>query len=224
MIIHGSIKNLSQTIYSFLADDRMLLHNKFTKWRMDLGDNMVETLSDFTQAHREIYGITNVPKYRSFQYRLLQRGLVTNVQLSRWKILESDLCTFCNIQPETATHLMWSCTEVQKLWLDVKSMIEQRYNIEINLSLSAVILNKIVTVRYHIANFMCLLCKHFIYTNRCLKNRLHFPIFKRVVNQIENVEKYIATKNNKIKIHNKKWNLVQDSDVQQFVLRYIDEM
>ena len=104
--------SVAQTVYKFLSDDAMLIHNKFLKWRSDL-DQYEDTLTEFAEKHAEIYKITNIAKYRSFQYRLLQRGLVTAMQLTRWKIIDNKNCFFCNNSDETIKHVFLECTVVQ---------------------------------------------------------------------------------------------------------------
>ena len=74
-------KHLSRKVYKFLAEDVMLIHNKYMKWRSILGEEFDIGLYDFGLLHKDIYTIMNVAKFRSFQYRLLQRGLVTNTLL-----------------------------------------------------------------------------------------------------------------------------------------------
>ena len=56
-----------------------------------------------------------------------------------------------------------------------------------------------------IAKFIVLLCKQFIYRQRCKQKNITFQHFKEYVYKIENIEKYIAVKNNKTVLHNKKW-------------------
>ena len=77
-------ENLSRKVYQFIADDAMIIHNKFLKWKNDIGEGFTLTLTDFAASHMDIYRITNVTKFRSFQYRLLQRGVITNVHLQKW--------------------------------------------------------------------------------------------------------------------------------------------
>ena len=85
----------------------MIIHNKYMKWIQELGQDPFGSLHDFAQSHCKIYKVTNVTKYRSFQYRLLQRGLVTNIQLYKWDIVEDNLCTFCHQEVEdTSTFIL----------------------------------------------------------------------------------------------------------------------
>ena len=121
--------NMSQKVYKFLGDDVMLIHNKYMKWREDLGAELCQSLVEFGQRHKEVYKITNVPKYRSFQYRLLQRGIVTNIHLKKWGLSETDLCSFCHLQKETLMHLFTSCEHVMEFCSPVAYYIESRYQI-----------------------------------------------------------------------------------------------
>ena len=141
----GCLTQMSSKIYRFIADDAMIIHNKYIKWRLETKGNFCETLIDFALAHKHIYALTNVPKYRSFQYRLLQRGLVTNVQLYKWKIIESDACYFCKQSSEDLSHLMYFCPIVQELWAQMHQYLEsQQYGLPVVINLHNVLLNRIV--------------------------------------------------------------------------------
>ena len=97
--------NISRMVYKNISDDVMIIHNKYLKWREDLGSEFQDSLVEFGQRHKDIYRVTNIAKYRSFQYRLLQRAIVTNIQLFKWKVISSKDCSFCGIYEETILHL-----------------------------------------------------------------------------------------------------------------------
>ena len=197
---------LASKIYAFLAEDAIILHNKYLKWRQELGSQFCETLIDFRDLHRYIYRVTNVPKYRSFQYRLLQRGLITNIQLEKWGLKASNMCSFCKQEIETIPHLMSLCPHVRILWQELTRYVQGRYGqIEMEISTEAIIANRITGKVNHIVNFMCLLLKQYIYSQKCLGKQLHFPIFKAKLREVECIEKYIAAKNNRLNVHNAKW-------------------
>ena len=73
-------------------------------------------LIDLSGKHMDIYKITNIPKYRSFQYRLLQRGLVTNIHLYKWGLADSDKCSFCQQESETVPHMLATCVQATEIW------------------------------------------------------------------------------------------------------------
>ena len=201
------IANLAGYIYKFLGDDVILLHNKYLKWKQELGDQFCEGVKEFGDLHRDIYSVTNIPKYRSFQYRLLQWGLVTNIQLEKWQILPSNLCTFCKKEPEEILHLLAHCPEVEGLWNSYIQYIDTKYGVKPICTPTNIILNRVVKKKNHVANFLCLIVKYYIYSQRCQRKSLHFPILKGLMISIENIEKYIALKNDRLSKHYRKWSV-----------------
>ena len=198
----------TKMIYRYVSNDRIVLHNKYIKWRIELGYELTESLSEFTKYIREIYNITNITKYRSFQYRLITRGLVTKIQLSKWKITESDMCHFCDSQRETIPHLLYECSKVEELWETTAEYIRTRFGVtEIHMDTQSVILNQIVPQARHVANFLCLVTKQYIYSQKCLNKDLSTHQLQAKFKHLERVEKYIAIKNGKITTHERKWGL-----------------
>ena len=224
-------ENTTGDIYKYLNGDVFCLNTKFKKWNQDLGEELCEDVVEFGRLHVNVYKVTNVAKYRSFQYRLLQRAIVTNVQLCSWHILSSSLCSFCHQDEETVIHLLYNCPIVQELWGNIISFIKQEYkatNVTFILSYKRVVLNNIVDGN-HIANFVCLLAKYYIYSQRCLKRELHISSLKSFVKKTEQIEKYIAIKNGKLGFHHKKWNhsiTSQDSRTvnENYINQYVNNM
>ena len=62
--------------------------------------------ADFLKLFRNIKIITNYVKLRSFQYRMLCNAIVTNKLLYKWKIIESENCTFCKKRARNDTTLV----------------------------------------------------------------------------------------------------------------------
>ena len=217
-------KNISRKIYKYLGDDIMLVHSKYINWKKEIGEDFTPTLYEFGQLHKEIYKLTNVPKYRSFQYRVMQRSLVTNIQLQKWGIKPEDTCTFCLKHRETITHLLAECEVVQaKIWQKLKQEIASKYQIgDIDLRAENIILNSIAPKKKNVLNFMCLIAKQYIYRCRCQAKELSFESLKREIRQIECIEKYIAIRNGKKQIHDRKWeqNKGEEEQISQYVERY----
>ena len=67
--------------YSKIKDDRYIV-TKCEQWAKDIGYILDEDVLTTFLDH--IHAVTNVPKYRSFQYRLLYRAIITNIQLKHW--------------------------------------------------------------------------------------------------------------------------------------------
>ena len=217
------VKKLSSIVYKSLNGDVMRLHPKMVKWNLMLGTSW--HLHEFGKIHLCLYKISNYTKLRDFQYRLLQRALVTNIQLKEWKIVDSNLCTFCHSSPETIDHLMYSCTQVFPLWMEFKKDSVEKYNKEVCISLETIVTNRFCRPLKHVINTIALLLKQYIYRQRCLQQRLDYSSFTRYVNSVQSIEKYIAIKNDKIEYHQRKWEGgVQQMNFVDIALEYLYEM
>ena len=206
LVIQDTVKgSISQKIYKTLNANIFAIHGKYLKWFEELGPNFCSSLVHFGKNHMNIYRTTNIPKFRSFQYRLCQRAIVTNSQLYKWGIKESEMCTFCSEEKENIIHLFCQCPHIKTLWVELEKYLWNEYHVEINLTDQAIIFNTIVDKVNHIANFICLVMKHFIYKKRCLMQKLDFVSFLASIKNIEYVEKYIAVKNDNLQKHYKKW-------------------
>ena len=219
--------NLSAKVYQYLAEDATLLVQKYKRWQQEVGENFCENIYQFGQKHLDIYRLSNVAKYRSFQYRLLQRGIVTNIHLYSWKITQSDLCYYCQNERETVCHLFYQCPIILNLWKDVVIYVKNRFmGIKVELNLQNVILNSIIIKKSHVGNFLCLLTKQFIYRQKCMKLPLHFELLRKEIDRVENIEKYIAIKNKKLAVHNRKWQVNSQSgsfnndNLEQYISEY----
>ena len=130
---------------------------------------------------------------------------MTNVQLKRWKILDTDLCTFCGREIESITHLLIDCDLVRGFWMEMKELLLLFTDSQISLTCKNIMFNSVVNQPKHICNFLCLIAKQYIYASRCKKEVPKMSQYRNIVNRIQNVEKNIAIKNNKVKLHFKKW-------------------
>ena len=54
---------------------------------------------------------------RDFQFKILNY-ICTNILLKKMGIVQSDLCTFCNLTKENIEHLFFSCSFSFKFWKD----------------------------------------------------------------------------------------------------------
>ena len=81
-------KNLSQLAYLALLE-KPSYDLKIMRWQVELNKVINEEI--FMRCFRDLYITTNITKYRSFQYRLLHRAIITNVQLYKWKKSDNKL-------------------------------------------------------------------------------------------------------------------------------------
>ena len=98
--------NLARIMYAHFTTDMTGLHSKINKWSQVLGNI---TADEFYLQFNILQKSTNVPKYRSFQYRLLHRALIFNEHLYAWGYIDDDSCLLCETEKESMEHAMFSC-------------------------------------------------------------------------------------------------------------------
>ena len=195
-------KHVYKTLILKKSDEKIIRIK--SRWEKAL--NRSFGLSELYEIVSEIFCTTNVPKLRSFQYRLVMHAITNNCHLKRWKIKESDSCSFCNLQPETNDHLFFECIDVKRMWSFLGINIPNCEDL-LTANKFEILFNKVNCNKYHVANFICLVAKQYVYRQRCLKRQINVFELKGKIKLIENTEKYIAIKNNRLAVHNKKWKL-----------------
>ena len=171
------------------------------KWVHDLGVNN----SQVEKAFSKIVSITNIPKYRSFQFRLLHKALITNRDLMRWGIVSSDACSFCGEHSEDYLHLFCLCPRLKPLLEAARVMCINLDNLDVAPTPEMIILNHVSKKARSATNFIYLVLKQYIYRTRCLKSEPCVQEFKQIISNFQCVEKYIAIKNGKLNKFYDKW-------------------
>ena len=197
----SNIKSVSSTVYRQL-NEKDLYQESIAKWQKAGIELSKEQLA---RAVTGLYIITNVSRLRSFQFCLLHKAITTNIHLVHYKLLDTNVCTFCQRSPETLEHLFYSCEIVRDFWSKVFELFQSQINEIIEISFKKLLLNNITADLKLLPNFLILLRKHFIYVKRCEKKNLSFENFKAYIYSIKEVEECIAKNNNKLSVHKSKW-------------------
>ena len=172
------------------------------KWQNKFPDVSLNWQSIFHLA----FSVTYDTKLQSFQYKFLHNIIYTNAMLYKMKIVASPLCTFCQMTPETASHLFLDCTTVKQFWSNFKSWINLTLNSNIPLSDHEICFGVNPQKPKILVNHLILIAKHFIF--RCKIYRECLPTFCDflfVVQKTEEIEKSIAFQNGCMNKHSKKW-------------------
>ena len=110
----------SKDAYSRMSSQPFILAEKHKQWEQELG--FAINYDNFMQGFKDLYVVTNIAKYRSFQYRLLTRAIITNVHLKHWGLTESNACYFCGEQKETYLHLFVTVRKWNQFGLDLNPL------------------------------------------------------------------------------------------------------
>ena len=146
-------------------------------------------------------------KTREFQYKILNRYLVTNTFLHKVGLKPTALCTFCGEESESLEHLFISCYITERFWLE---FIHWYNNIHIKLEkLSEV--NKLFGIwdrkeDFLLLNHLLIIARQNIYDCR---SKLIHPLLRLFISKVYYIYQ-IEFKINKFTKHessfNHKWN------------------
>ena len=198
------IENLSSKVYSVLIRENSPIDKLLRKWK-DKFLSLSVTSHELEKAFNIIKKTTNVPRLRSFQYRILHLALVLNAHLYRWGMRNDPICDSCKLEKENIQHLYGQCQAVKSFFVEVK-ILSQNYVNEIGQwTILNVLLGSVFSKPESVGNLIVLKAKQYVYKSRCLGNKLCINEFRGEIRSLENMEKFIAAKNNKLVKHLNKW-------------------
>ena len=105
--------NYFSFIYSKFKPSRIFIHpTAQTKFNQEFGIMKDEWKNIYYLPYRCSMEVS----MRIVQYKINMDCLMTNVKLSKIKIINSDACSFCSKFPETMKHLFFYCKYTQPIW------------------------------------------------------------------------------------------------------------
>jgi hypothetical protein len=148
-------------------------------------------------------------KLRMFQWNILHRVLVTNKKLAMYGILNTNVCTFCQCHEETLLHLFYECKFVKNLWKELFQCLHPNILMQKELDPKEILFGILGFGDNQLINLIVILCKRFIYVNRCFK---HTPTISKLILFLKDYyqrESAICKQNgnNAVKIE-KKWSVL----------------
>ena len=91
------------------------------------------------------------------------------------------------------------------MWNSVTQWYKEKTGQIVHLNSKKVLFCKPMKNALHCLNTICLITLQYIYASRCLGCIPNFGQLKSKILDAQNVEKYIAVKNDKLKKHETKW-------------------
>ena len=161
---------------------------------------------DWNEIHSLPFLVALDTKSREFQYKILNRYLVTNTFLKKIGKIDSSLCTFCGMLDESLEHLFVTCHFTTLLWKDLIAWCSGRQIKVESLSAANIIFGDWQRKDcFLLLNHIILIAKQYIYY--CRSNNLK-PLFYVLLQRIKFVyqlESKIAKWNNNWQVHSIKW-------------------
>lgn len=143
---------------------------------------------------------------RSFQFKLVNRTLITNRHLKLYNIKEQDYCEFCKVQTETYEHLFFECKYVKPLWSKLENWLEPNMSFIQKLNVENIIFGfRYDSTENNLLNFIVLIAKRYIYNCRCKEMK---PVFETILLEIKKcyrTEQYLSNFN---KRYANRWGII----------------
>ena len=107
--------------------------------------------------------------------------------------------------------------------------VRERFSTEssqLEVNCTTVLKNSVCRKKAAASNLICLITKQRIYSASCTQGIVNFSVVKQLIKRVENIEKYIAKKNDKMSAHERKWRGVQlpPSGTRDIVREYADNL
>ena len=120
LILTNNKMTMSAFVYKHLLKQTPKEYDKSRyKWECNL-DYEINDVA-WKRIMLETKTLTASMRLHTFQYRLNNHAITTNLQLERYGIVNSNLCSFCRTEPETVTHMLTKCPKVlKKVWYPLR--------------------------------------------------------------------------------------------------------
>ena len=179
---------------------------------------------EFANSLVSVKGLTKNAKLKSFQFRFLHSAIILNPQLHKWKMLQTNECTYCANSTETYAHFFWECSYAQKVWKWVDEYVDSIDNGDkYERNIVSVCLLTVNESCNHIYNFLILIAKQYMYASRCQKKAYNKFEFLQRIRRIRSYELYQAKMTNTLNKFCVKW-LVPKNDLLYEIIHEYNEM
>ena len=191
-------KKGSRTFYDILVGNKIPAPPS-EKWIKELDDIEQDEWNSYNRIIKDI----KETKLKEFQFKINNRILVTKSFLYKVNKVDEGMCSFCNQHPETILHLFYYCEKVKTFWADLKTWLEIKANIILQLTVKNLLFSK--QAHNVLLNYILILAKYHIYRTKFLTNQISMENFIIYVRKKFQNEKYIAKLHNKQDTFSAKW-------------------
>ena len=97
----------------------LLKAKKVGSFRFPLPTERIKLMAKIKMKWNKLPHSIVVESYvKAFQYKVINSILYTNTKLYKIGFRTNDLCTFCDNQPESLTHLFYHCSRSKQFWIE----------------------------------------------------------------------------------------------------------
>ena len=157
----------SSFVYNHIINSNVdeIIENKYCKYVAEL--NMDNTRNEYFENFSNLYQIAKDTKARNFQYRQLLFNVYTNTTLYTWKLIQTPKYEYCN-EIQTRRHLFFECHKTQDLF----RLVQEWFGGVLDITYTSIFICKVQKPPKALANYIILLTKMYIYSNKCLNRNI----------------------------------------------------
>jgi nitrogen regulatory protein PII-like uncharacterized protein len=190
----------SRIIYSkLIKKKRVKPVERRKKWEEDIKEELVE--EEWTKHLIQSRKTMINTKMQTWVYKYTMRAVPYNKKLFEMGLSPNNLCTFCQEEIESITHLYWECRLIQDLW----TFISTKFNTNINTKLGLLGLQQICYKRNPGIYMYTHLTRYYIHVCKCAGNIPTVYGLERIIMTRKNREREIAVRNNNYRNFQERW-------------------
>ena len=202
-------KNTTKNIYWTIIEKRFpVRQGARITWEKDLEMTILE--DEWWNLYPFFLQNVKPAKLRYFQYRILTRSLTLNVMRNKWDSTISKMCTFCQQEIETITHIMYNCRHTENLWGKLSKVVQYFLKVDLQFDIKLIVLNNYKGPSKELINMFIVMLKQYIYAKKCFNEIPTFVEFMQKIAtwyQIDLCNAALSGKTDKCK---KKWKKSQN--------------
>ena len=173
--------------------------------QLNFNTDFANDVSEWKEIYSLPFHTSLDTKSREFQYKLLNRCLVSISFLSKIGIIPTPACSFCGEMNKSLEHFFICCRYTKNFWAEViKWLDNQGVKIE-HLSDKYVMFGILRCEDKLFVNLTLIIAKQYLYSCRQNKSLPSIKVFNSKIKMIHQLETIIPKSNNKLKAHNMKW-------------------
>ena len=195
------VSNLYKTLQGRHFD---IVEDACEKWNTKA--NLALTLIKLSKSFKR-HGTLIEDSYAKYvQYRTLHQQFFTNDRLHKIGIKANDVCSMCQVEHDSNTHMLLHCTQSKRFWTDVERWIN-------HLGVKEYVLtdNSIITGDINKSHLLSIIIQHAkitIYNANIKEKTPNFFNFKNLLKNQNIQAKYLANITGKINDFEKEWHLL----------------
>ena len=204
IIVHMDKKGVSKLYKSLLGRHFEIVEEACEKWNSRA--NLTLTPIEISKSFKRHSSLIDDSYAKYIQFRTLHQCFFTNDRLFKIGIKNNNLCSMCQTEPDSNSHMLLHCDKSKKIWSDIERWVTQLGVNNYVLTENSIITGEINKSR--LLTVIILFAKVTIYTAKINEKIPIFFNFRNLLKQQYVQAKYMANISGKMDDFEKEWHLL----------------